>query len=213
MTLGGVSIAMAHDVAETTLIPRPPKGREEVPVQISRLLHAHEIVLKEARTMGAAGGGSRGRLLHQRSRTPPWCVMQLWVFLGLAPPSPTHASPAPFMPCCPDPASTLVQMRWYHSVLPPIRYTEQWVYACLDANLCNNSSGGNDTSESTLHSSETSRGLLCSLPRNISTSLPCSQRVIAVLSDRVLISYLRRDDGYHSVTTLPQLASPNDHCL
>src|SRR5947208_11858458 len=49
--LGGISIAMAHDVAETTLIPRPPKGREEVPVQISRLLHAHEIVLKEARAM------------------------------------------------------------------------------------------------------------------------------------------------------------------
>ena len=49
--LGGVSIAMAHDVAETTLIPRPPKGREEVPIQISRLLHAHEIVLKEARAM------------------------------------------------------------------------------------------------------------------------------------------------------------------
>ena len=42
---------MADDVAETTLIPRPPKGREEPPVQISRLLHAHEIVLKEARTM------------------------------------------------------------------------------------------------------------------------------------------------------------------
>jgi starvation-inducible DNA-binding protein len=49
--LGGVSVAMAHDVAETTMVPRPPKGREEVPVQISRLLHAHEIVLKEARTM------------------------------------------------------------------------------------------------------------------------------------------------------------------
>jgi len=49
--LGGVSIAMAHDVAETTLIPRPPKGREGVPAQVSRLLHAHEIVLKEARTM------------------------------------------------------------------------------------------------------------------------------------------------------------------
>src|SRR5713226_9233084 len=43
--LGGVSIAMAHDVAEMTLIPRAPKGREEVPVQISRLLHGHEIVL------------------------------------------------------------------------------------------------------------------------------------------------------------------------
>jgi starvation-inducible DNA-binding protein len=49
--LGGVSLAMAADVAETTIVPRPPKGREEVPVQISRLLHAHELVLKEARTM------------------------------------------------------------------------------------------------------------------------------------------------------------------
>jgi len=49
--LGGISIAMAHDVAEMTMIPRPPKGREEVPVQISRLLHAHEVVLREARTM------------------------------------------------------------------------------------------------------------------------------------------------------------------
>ena len=49
--LGGISLAMAHDIAETTLVPRPPKGREEVPIQISRLLHAHEIILKEARTM------------------------------------------------------------------------------------------------------------------------------------------------------------------
>jgi starvation-inducible DNA-binding protein len=60
--LGGVSLAMAHDIAETTLIPRPPKGREEPPVQISRLLHAHEIVLKEARTMArqAADDGDDG---------------------------------------------------------------------------------------------------------------------------------------------------------
>jgi starvation-inducible DNA-binding protein len=60
--LGGVSVAMAPDVAEITLIPRPPKGREEVPVQISRLLHAHEIVLKEARTMArlAANSGDDG---------------------------------------------------------------------------------------------------------------------------------------------------------
>src|SRR5271156_1488905 len=62
MMLGGVSIAMAPDVAEMTLIPRPPKGREEVPVQISRLLHAHEIVLEEARTMArqAAQEGDDG---------------------------------------------------------------------------------------------------------------------------------------------------------
>jgi starvation-inducible DNA-binding protein len=60
--LGGISIAMAHDVAETSLIPRAPKGREEVPVQISRLLRAHEIVLKEARTMArlASQGGDDG---------------------------------------------------------------------------------------------------------------------------------------------------------
>ena len=51
MMLGGVSLAMSADIAETTLIPRPPRGREEVPVQISRLLEAHEIILKEARAM------------------------------------------------------------------------------------------------------------------------------------------------------------------
>jgi starvation-inducible DNA-binding protein len=50
-SLGGIALAGAHDVAETTLIPRPPKGREVVPAQISRLLHAHEVILKEARTM------------------------------------------------------------------------------------------------------------------------------------------------------------------
>ena len=60
--LVGVSIAMAADVAALTLIPTPPKGRESVPVQISRLLHAHEIVLKEARTMArlAAEHGDDG---------------------------------------------------------------------------------------------------------------------------------------------------------
>jgi starvation-inducible DNA-binding protein len=47
--LGGLSYAMAADVAENTNIPRPPKGREEAPVQISRLLTAHQIVLQGAR--------------------------------------------------------------------------------------------------------------------------------------------------------------------
>jgi len=42
---------MAGDVAAMTIVPAPPAGREEVPVQISRLLHAHEIILKEARAM------------------------------------------------------------------------------------------------------------------------------------------------------------------
>ena len=51
--LGGVSIAMAPDVAETTKIERPPRGREEVPVQISRLLDAHQIIIGECRTLAA----------------------------------------------------------------------------------------------------------------------------------------------------------------
>lgn len=50
-TLGGVSLAMAPDVVETTLVPRAPRGREDVPTQLSRLLHAHEIILKESRIM------------------------------------------------------------------------------------------------------------------------------------------------------------------
>jgi starvation-inducible DNA-binding protein len=60
--LGGISLAMAADVAEATNIPRPPKGREEVPVQISRLLHAHEIIIEEARSMArqAAESGDDG---------------------------------------------------------------------------------------------------------------------------------------------------------
>jgi len=77
--LGGVSLAMAADVAETTLIPRPPRGREPVPVQISRLLHAHEIVLEEARTMArlaaARDDGGTNDLLVSVIRTNE---LQVW---------------------------------------------------------------------------------------------------------------------------------------
>jgi starvation-inducible DNA-binding protein len=60
--LGGISLAMAADLAEATLIPRAPRGREAAPVQISRLLHAHEIVFQEARAMAriAAAGDDQG---------------------------------------------------------------------------------------------------------------------------------------------------------
>jgi starvation-inducible DNA-binding protein len=47
--LGGVSVAMAPDVAETTRIERPPRGREEPPVQISRLLDAHQLIIGHCR--------------------------------------------------------------------------------------------------------------------------------------------------------------------
>jgi starvation-inducible DNA-binding protein len=49
--LGGVSIAMAADVAEATQIERPPRGREEVPVQLSRLLDAHQVIVGQSRKL------------------------------------------------------------------------------------------------------------------------------------------------------------------
>jgi starvation-inducible DNA-binding protein len=42
---------MAADVAETTQIERPPRGREEVPVQLSRLLDAHQIIIRRTRKL------------------------------------------------------------------------------------------------------------------------------------------------------------------
>jgi len=62
MSLGGISVAVPHDVAEMTRIERPPRGREEVPVQLSRLLEAHELVLKEVRQAAkkAAEAGDDG---------------------------------------------------------------------------------------------------------------------------------------------------------
>jgi starvation-inducible DNA-binding protein len=78
--LGGVSLAMAADIAETTIIPRPPRGREEVPVQLSRLLEAHETILKEARTMAkqaaeAGDDGTNDLLVSQIVRTNE---LQVW---------------------------------------------------------------------------------------------------------------------------------------
>ena len=82
-SLGGVSIAMPHDVAEMTLIPRVPRGREAVTVQISRLLHGHEIILKEVRAMArqaaeAGDDGTNDLLVSSVIRTNE---MQVW-FLG-----------------------------------------------------------------------------------------------------------------------------------
>jgi len=78
--LGGVSIAMAADVSETSMIPRPPRGREEVPVQLSRLLEAHEAVLMEVRTAArltddAGDYGTNDLLVSQVLRTNE---LQVW---------------------------------------------------------------------------------------------------------------------------------------
>jgi starvation-inducible DNA-binding protein len=52
--LGGVSIAMGGDVAQLTKIQPPPRGREEVPVQISRLLEAHKHITQSCHDIAEA---------------------------------------------------------------------------------------------------------------------------------------------------------------
>ncbi|HWB20170.1 MAG TPA: DNA starvation/stationary phase protection protein [Phycisphaerales bacterium] len=61
-TLGGVTVAATQDIADETLIPRPPRDREAPEVQMARLLQAHEIVLEEARAFAraAAAAGDDG---------------------------------------------------------------------------------------------------------------------------------------------------------
>ena len=60
--LGGLAIAMAPDVAETTRIERPPRGREEVPAVLSRLLDAHQLIIRLCRELAdrAARVGDHG---------------------------------------------------------------------------------------------------------------------------------------------------------
>lgn len=79
-SLGGISVAMAHDVVEMTRIERPPRGREQVPVQLSRLLEAHECIIQEVReaarkasTMG--DDGTNDLLVSDVLRTHE---MQVW---------------------------------------------------------------------------------------------------------------------------------------
>ena len=91
--LGGVSIAMAADVAETTIIPRPPRGREGAPAQLSRLLEAHEIIIlatrRDAETIDGLGDfGTNDMLVGDVLRTNE---MQAW-FLS------EHLVAAPLVP-------------------------------------------------------------------------------------------------------------------
>ena len=78
--LGGLSIAMAPDVAETTSIERAPRGREEPPVQISRLLDAHQIIIGETRKLARRASelgddGTNDLLVSQILRSNE---MQIW---------------------------------------------------------------------------------------------------------------------------------------
>jgi starvation-inducible DNA-binding protein len=48
-TLGAIAVGDPRHVAEMTSLPRPPDGAEEVPAMLSRLLEAHELVMREVR--------------------------------------------------------------------------------------------------------------------------------------------------------------------
>ena len=82
-TLGGVALALAHDVVEETRIARAPRGRESVPAQLRRLLNAHEFVLGEARPLAreaaeALDDGTNDLIVSQVVRTNE---LQSW-FVG-----------------------------------------------------------------------------------------------------------------------------------
>jgi len=91
-TLGGVAIAMAHDVAETTRIPRPPRGREDVNTQLFRLLEAHELIIAETRELADAADengdqGTNDLLVSQVLRTNEfqvWFITEQITGSGLA---------------------------------------------------------------------------------------------------------------------------------
>ncbi len=79
-TLEGVSLAMAADVAETTRIGRPPRDREMVPVQISRLIDGHQIIIGNVRRLPRRSSelgddGTNDLLISQVLRTNE---MQVW---------------------------------------------------------------------------------------------------------------------------------------
>ncbi|MEG3848026.1 ferritin-like domain-containing protein [Microcoleus sp. herbarium19] len=63
-----------HHVKEVTKIQRPPNGVEEVPVMLSRLLEAHELIIGELRiaidkTSANQDSGTNDLLASQALRT------------------------------------------------------------------------------------------------------------------------------------------------
>ena len=78
--LGGISLAMAADIAEETQIPRPPRGREPASVQLSRLIDAHTHIIKQARekadkAQDAGDSGTNDLLVSDVLRTNE---LQVW---------------------------------------------------------------------------------------------------------------------------------------
>lgn len=79
-TLGCVAIADPRHVAEVTKLKRPPNGVEEVPMMLSRLLEAHELIISELReaidkTAANQDSGTNDLLVSQVLRTNE---LQVW---------------------------------------------------------------------------------------------------------------------------------------
>lgn len=99
-TLGGVAIAMAHDVAETTRVARPPRGREDVTMQLFRLLQAHELIIAStrevARAAAAAGDDGTNDLLVSEvlrvNEFEVWFVSEQMAGAGIADEAPEAAT-------------------------------------------------------------------------------------------------------------------------
>ncbi|XXY46175.1 DNA starvation/stationary phase protection protein [Sorangium sp. So ce269] len=79
-TLGGIAIATPHDIADKTKIERPPQGREQVPVQLSRLIEAHTVILNTARdaVKVATRNGDEGTLSLLVCEVIPVNEMHVW---------------------------------------------------------------------------------------------------------------------------------------
>ena len=93
--LGGVATGMPAAVAKLSKVENPPDGVEEVPVQISRLLEAHELINKETRDYAgkaddAGDDGTNDLLVSQVLRVNE---LQVWfIATHLAPEPLVHAS-------------------------------------------------------------------------------------------------------------------------
>ena len=97
--LGGITIAMATDVAEMTRVERPPRGREAVPVQLSRLLDAHQVIIGQVRQLARRAGelgddGTNDLVVSEvlrRNELQTWFLSEHLVDAPLVHAEPVHA--------------------------------------------------------------------------------------------------------------------------
>lgn len=83
-TLGGVTFALAADIAGESMITRAPRGRESARAQLERLAAAHETILLDARPLAreaddAGDDGTNDLIVSEIVRTnelQSWFIVQ-----------------------------------------------------------------------------------------------------------------------------------------